>query len=143
LTHAGDYQAAIDCYGARGKGQGVGAELALLERARLEIRALGDRAAALRSLDAYDRRFPGGALHREAALTRIDVLRALGNNEEARRAIAGVIDRVPERALQLSMLASRLAADAGDCEDARRHLARARRLGATAEKLETLESRCP
>lgn len=142
LTHAGKYQDAVGCYSAKAKGSGVSAELALLERARLERRVLGDSTAALATLDEYRVRFANGALFREAALARIEVLMALGRNEPARRAIERIVDQVPERAAELSLLGARLAVEAGACGEATDFIQRARRLGTDEARLSELEQRC-
>ena len=56
LAKAGQYAAASDCYGRVARGNRMDAELALYEKARLEAKALGQRAQALRTLDPSDER---------------------------------------------------------------------------------------
>ncbi len=60
------------------------AETSALDVARSALRA-HDPARALPALDAYDARFPGGALAPEAAVLRIEALSALGSRDDARR----------------------------------------------------------
>jgi hypothetical protein len=58
-------------------------ETSLLGEALTRLRQHRDARAALESLDAYDARFPRGALRREADGTRIDALLLLGRDGEA------------------------------------------------------------
>jgi hypothetical protein len=142
LAHDGRYADAASCYTEIAAGGGISAELALLERSRLESRVLGKKQAALATLDEYDRRFSDGSLFREAALARVEVLSALGDHGATRKQIRAVRDRIPERAVQLALLGARLAIDDGDCEEARIDLGYARDRGADHEQLQALEERC-
>lgn len=141
-AQAGRYADAASCYTEVAAGGGISAELALLERSRLESRVLGKKRAALATLDEYDRRFSDGSLFREAALARVEVLSALGDHSATRKQIRAVRDRIPERAVQLALLGARLAIDAGDCEEAWVDLGYARDRGADRTQLEALENRC-
>lgn len=58
-------------------------ETALLQAARTALTE-GDAAAALRALDRYDARFPGGELTTEAKSTRLRALCRAGRHDEAR-----------------------------------------------------------
>ena len=60
------------------------AETALLDGARASLRA-GRPADALRTLDGYDARFPGGLLVPEATVVRIEALVGKGDKAAARR----------------------------------------------------------
>ena len=59
-----------------------GAQVELIDRARA-LASARDSAGALRALDEYDRRFPGGLLSEEASLLRIEELAARGDRETA------------------------------------------------------------
>jgi outer membrane protein assembly factor BamD (BamD/ComL family) len=59
-----------------------GEQLATVERAERAL-ASGDAPEALRLVDEYDTKFPGGALLHEAAMVRIDALLKLGRPDEA------------------------------------------------------------
>jgi hypothetical protein len=60
-------------------------EARLLASAFLQLRSSGDAAAALQSLDQYDRRFPEGVLHDEARIARVEALLTLDRHAEALR----------------------------------------------------------
>lgn len=62
----------------------------LIANALLKLRHEHDPVAALRALDEYDRRYPGGVLAIEAALARVDALLALGRTRDALTALDGV-----------------------------------------------------
>ena len=111
-------EAAIRCYTARSRGSGVAAESAYLELARLHREAGHDPEAALRSVEEYEQRFPGGALKPEASLAKIDLLVQLGRNAEARKAIRTTEDELPSKAESLRELALDLAVADDDCETA-------------------------
>jgi hypothetical protein len=57
-------------------------QLVLVDHARA-LATSGDSAAALRAVDEYDRRFPGGALSEEASLVRIEAVAARGDRDHA------------------------------------------------------------
>jgi hypothetical protein len=59
-------------------------EVASLDAAHRALDA-GDTAGALRAIDAYDRRFPGGALATESMVLRIEVLARSGDRASAAR----------------------------------------------------------
>ncbi len=112
------YVEARACYTQKSEGRGITAELAYLERARLEQKQGKDAAAALRSLTEYQRRFPEGTLQPEATLARIRLLVSTHQNPEARAAIAQALPRMPEKAAQLRAVALELAVAAGECAEA-------------------------
>ena len=90
------------------------------------LRAKGEPAAALARLDEHDRRYPAGALAREAARARVEALLALGRDSAAlelldRLALDG--NGVDRRAL---LARAELRAAAGRCLDASGDFARAR-----------------
>lgn len=133
------YEAGARCYGEKAKhGSGVGAELAWMERARIESRALGRPNDALETLAAYGRRFPNGTLSTEARLTSIELLAAVGRRDEALRAIAEAAPRIPERAGSLHLLGARLAIETDSCTLALSHLDAAVRANAPADRVSAL-----
>ena len=60
----------------------LGDQVASLDTARSAL-AAGHPQLALRAVDDYDARFPGGMLSQEAAVVRIDALERLGRRDEA------------------------------------------------------------
>lgn len=144
VTSTSGYEAGARCYGDRAeRSSGVGAELAWMERARIESRALGRPNDALETLAAYERRFPNGALASEARLTSIELLAAVGRREEALRAIAEAAPRIVERAGSLHLLGARLALETNSCELAREHLDAAARAHAPPERVNALRRQAP
>jgi hypothetical protein len=61
--------------------ESVGAEL--IANAFRDLRSRGDASAALKSLDEYDRRFPGGVLRSESRVARVEALLTLDRRKEA------------------------------------------------------------
>jgi TolA-binding protein len=93
------------------------------------IRALRDRAdasGALSRLDDYASRYPAGTLTREATLTRIEALLALGRDTVALEALDRLVldDTAVDRPVALAR--AELRAAAGRCIDAAGDFARAR-----------------
>ena len=145
LTKAGRYQAAAACYGRVAQGSSMDAELALYEKARLEAKALGQTAVALVTLDEHARRFPGGVLAAEVALTRIELLTQLGRRAEALAAIdSGLRGTLGgERGGDLQVLRADLLSAGDECEAALAAVKLARRAGVHASRLQGAEQRCP
>jgi hypothetical protein len=78
LVRAARYAEAATCQGARAtENSGTTAELAFLNKARLELKALSNPELSLRTLAEYRRRFPGGVLTREAAIAESQAREAL------------------------------------------------------------------
>jgi len=73
---------------------GLALELAAIESARRKLRE-HDPAGALALLDDYDRRFPHPRVADEAAVLRVEVLFALGRDDEARRLGHDFVERRP------------------------------------------------
>jgi tetratricopeptide (TPR) repeat protein len=73
----------VECFHALGQGSGLQAEVALYEAARLSEEYLHDAPRALRLLDAYERRFPGGKLRTEVEWLRVQSLERAGRLDEA------------------------------------------------------------
>lgn len=141
LSRQGQLAQAVRCYEQKAGGQGTGAELALLEAARILHRALGDSVEALERLDTYERRFSSGALRREAALLRVAVLRSLGRGPQARRTIDAIVDALPERESELLLQALSLAVDEGECDAATKYAVRLQAGGTSPERFgPTLQS---
>jgi hypothetical protein len=67
-------------------------EASILGEAFRQLRSGGDARAALRSLDDYDRRFPGGQLRGEARVARAEALIALDRRLEALPVLEGLHD---------------------------------------------------
>lgn len=143
-TGRGDYKAAVACYERKAEGNGVAAEWALLEKARLQSRALGQPAEALRALDEYDERFPSGALVREARLSRIEILISSGRPAEALKLLDDTLgrDRIPERRGELLLLRAQLRADGGRCAEALEDLEGALAAGIAPARARALREKC-
>lgn len=124
LSRSAKYSESLACYELKGEGTGMSAELALLEAARLERRALSRSDRALQKLNTYRHRFPQGMLRREAELLRIEILIELGKRREARVAIEAAVPLAPDLADSLFKRAFELALGDGDCEGARAYAKR-------------------
>jgi tetratricopeptide (TPR) repeat protein len=78
-----DARRGLECYLLEARGNGLAAEVALYEAARLRRDALNDPAGALESLNEHRRRFPAGNLKFEIDLSIAELLPALGRHREA------------------------------------------------------------
>jgi hypothetical protein len=87
LAREGAADAALGCYSRLASGNGMGAELALFELARLEGKVLRRPAQALQTLESYRRRFPQGSLRAEVMLAQIEWLVASGDAARAKALI--------------------------------------------------------
>lgn len=83
LARRGERAQAEECFRSSASGSGLAAELALYELARLRRDLLDDPGGALSALDEHRRRFPGGGLHAEVELTRVELLVRMGRPAEA------------------------------------------------------------
>jgi tetratricopeptide (TPR) repeat protein len=114
----------------------IAAEADLLRRALLASRSAHDDRGALALLDAYDARFPRGALGWEAAATRAQVLLHLGDRGGA----LAILDRLPlsdiGRPAGLIVTRGELRSLAGRCQEALLDFELALR---TASRLEAAE----
>ena len=119
LSERGETEQAFSCYQRQSRGQGIRAELSYLELARIAQTQQGDLVGALRSLEEYEERFPGGTLHPEAVLGKIRLLVKLGRSQEAREAIESAAMHMPEKAGAFRELAVDLAVSEGNCREAR------------------------
>jgi hypothetical protein len=118
---AGHSREALDCYRRLGDGNDLGAELALYEAARLQLRLTGDVRAALDTLAAHTRRFPHGALRPEVDLTRIELLPRVGEHRRALEESERILREHPdhERRRDLRLLRGNIFREAlGDCQRA-------------------------
>ncbi|MEO5767276.1 MAG: tetratricopeptide repeat protein [Polyangia bacterium] len=95
-------------------------EVEPLTSAFRELRSGGDPAAALRLLDEYDQRFPGGTLRGEAGVARAEALLTLGRGGEALRALDEIENRGGTLTRELRITRGELFAANGDCEKAGR-----------------------
>lgn len=78
-----DARHGLECYLVEARGDGLAAEVALYEAARLRRDALDDPAGALESLTEHRRRFPSGNLKFEVDLSIAELLPDLGRYHEA------------------------------------------------------------
>jgi hypothetical protein len=110
LVHGGEAQRALDCYASVASGEGISAELALFERARLEAKLLHDPMRALQTLEDYRKRFPSGSLRGEVLLAQIDWLIASGERQRAHALVVEALSSglVTERTAELERLAKKL-----------------------------------
>lgn len=144
-TSRGDYRAAVDCYDRKARGDGVSAEWALLEKARIHSRAQGKPLEALSALDEYEARFPEGSLAREARLSRIEILTSAGRTGDALRAIDDTLERdqIPERAGELLLLRAQLHAESRNCTQALEDMDAARKRGIPRARTRSIQEKCP
>ena len=144
LAVASAYAEATACYARIARGSSMTSELALYEKARLEAKALGNSSLALSTLDEHARRFPGGVLTSEVALTRIDLLSQLGRRAEAlaaiERSLGGALGR--ERAGDLQVMRAGMLAANKNCAAALEAAHAARQAGVHPSRLEAVERRC-
>jgi hypothetical protein len=110
LARDGAAQQALDCYDDLARGEGMSAELALFEQARLEGKVLRSPERALARLDHYRQRFPQGSLRAEVMLARIDWLLSAGDSPRALAAVEEALGSglLRERATELERIRARL-----------------------------------
>lgn len=140
---AGRYEAALRCFQSVAAGNGVGAELALYEQARLESAVLGRPADALRTLDDHLRRFPAGALASEARLMKLGLLAQTGDGRalaEVERALAGPLGN--ERRGDLLFLRGNILRAQRRCAEARASYEQAERAGISHVRVERATRTC-
>ncbi len=124
LARRGALTEAGDCYERSARGTGAGAELALIEHARLQIRAYSDRRQALTLLEAYFARFPRGALFPEAKLMQLNLLARQGESLGLLAELEAVLESgmLTERRGELQGLRAETLAKLGRCREAREAL---------------------
>jgi hypothetical protein len=114
LARSGSAPAALECYARLGAGNGMTAELALFEQARLEGKVLRRPKRALLILEDYRRRFPAGTLRAEVMLAQIDWLLGSGDSVRALQVVNEALGSglLRERTTELERLRTTLAAAA-------------------------------
>jgi len=142
LTNAGSFEEAVGCYDLRTNLGGMSAELAFLEKARLQQKVLASPAAALETLTSYATRFPNGALYREATLKRIQAHIRIGQKQEALLVLSQALERIPERTAELAGLAARLHLESKECVKGEQRLRQAEKAGAQVSALLPLLADC-
>jgi hypothetical protein len=117
LSARGKTERAIECYRALGRENGIVADVALYNAARLELDKRADAQGALALLDEHRRRFPASSLATEREWLRVRSLRASGRPDDALRASEGLL-AMPAGALlsaDLHELRAGIAEERGDC----------------------------
>jgi hypothetical protein len=112
LARAGAAEQALSCYAKLASGNGMTAELALFEQARLEGKVLRRPEQARLTLDEYRRRFPRGSLRAEVMLAQIDWLLASGDSARALQLVDEALGSglLRERTAELERLRATLTA---------------------------------
>jgi hypothetical protein len=95
-------------------------ESRLLAGAFRALRSGGDAEAALRSLDAYDRRFPTGVLHDEARIARVEALMTLNRHREALSLLEGMEAQRTPLTREVRVTRGELLIESGRCAGALR-----------------------
>jgi hypothetical protein len=108
-------------------------EITTLHAALQRLRGDVDPVSALRLLDEYDRKFPGGVLRPEAMVTRVEALLVLGRSEQASQALEALPASLVERSPRLLVARGELHAARGRCEPALRDFSRAQAAGIDRE----------
>jgi TolA-binding protein len=93
-------------------------EAGLLAEAFRVLRAERDAAAALQTLDQYDRKYPGGTLAAEAQVARVEALMALGRRADALAVLAAFDGQQSEPTRNVLVSRGELFAEAGQCQRA-------------------------
>jgi hypothetical protein len=93
-------------------------EAALLAEAFRAVRARGNGAAALRSLDRYDRLFPAGILRGEVRIARVEALLALGRRGEALPLLKGIEDAGAVLTRNVRIARAEMLVEEGSCASA-------------------------
>jgi hypothetical protein len=106
VARSGQARDAIACFERQAEGDGMSAELALYEIARLRKDVLSDFSGALEALRKYEARFPRGSLRGEVKVSILELLERLGRNDEALSESARLLETAwgKERALEIHLL---------------------------------------
>jgi len=106
VARGGQTRDAIACFERQAQGDGMSAELALYEIARLRKDVLSDFSGALDALRKYEARFPHGSLRGEVKVSILELLERLGRNDEALSESAQLLETAwgKERALEIHLL---------------------------------------
>jgi hypothetical protein len=121
LVARGESARAVDCFRALAQGQGIGAEVASYEAARITAEALHDAARTLQLLDEHTVRFPSGAMRGEVRWLRVRSLERAGRFDEALAESEALLATTEGRGLasDVHWLRARIYADArDDCQRA-------------------------
>jgi hypothetical protein len=120
LAAAGESERALECFRALARGQGIGAEVASYEAARISADVLGDAGRTLRLLDEHTARFPAGALRVEVRWLRVQSLERAGRLDEALTESEAMLAAPEGRALssELHWLRARIYEARNDCQRA-------------------------
>lgn len=117
LSARGKTELAIECYRELGRENGIVADVALYNAARLELDKRANAPGALALLDEHRRRFPASSLGAEREWLRVRSLRASGRPDDALRASEALL-AMPAGALlsaELHELRAGIAEERGDC----------------------------
>jgi hypothetical protein len=113
LARTGKPKQAEQCYVSVASGNGLSAEMALYEVARLRRDVLGNPTGSLAALDDYEKRFASGTLAPEVRMARVDLLARLGRVEQALEASGQLLGSASGRArtVELRLLRGNLLRD--------------------------------
>lgn len=113
LLRSGEPTQSEQCYLQIAQGNGLSAEMALYEVARLRRDVLSNPGAALGALDEYERRFASGTLAPEVGMARVNLLARLGRVDEALQASERLLSGSSGRArtVELRLLRGNLLRD--------------------------------
>lgn len=140
---AGHYELALRCFQNVASGNGVGAELALYEQARLESAVLGQPEAALKTLADHLRRFPAGALTSEARLMKLGLLAQTGSGRALPEVEAALQSPLgSERRGDLLFLRANILKARGRCTEALASYAEAEQAGISHLRIERAARQC-
>jgi predicted negative regulator of RcsB-dependent stress response len=123
----GKHDVALSCFKEQAKNNGVSAEVALYESARIEHELLGKAAQALATLSHYRQRFPEGTLWLETRLLAVQLLVELGEDDQALTESRELLqsERAQSRFAELHFLRGKLYRRRGNCEQAINEYAKA------------------
>ncbi len=113
LSRNGKPKQAEQCYVTVAKGDGLFAEMALYDMARLRRDILSNPSTALAALDEYESRFASGTLAPEVRMARIELLARSGRADEALEASELLLNSPSgrARAVELHLLRGNLLCD--------------------------------
>jgi predicted negative regulator of RcsB-dependent stress response len=116
----GKHEEALSCFKQQAEGNGVAAEVALYESARIERELLGKPVQALVTLDQYRQRFPEGTLWLETRLLAVQLLVELGKDDKALTESQDLLKstRAQSRFSELHFLRGKLYRRQGNCTQA-------------------------
>ena len=118
LAAAGEGERAVECFRTLAHGEGIGAEVASYEAARITAETLRDAPRTLRLLDEHATRFPAGAMRGEVRWLRVQSLERASRFDEALSESEAMLGAPEGRALasEIHWLRARIYADVrNDC----------------------------